>query len=305
MNPYLSLLIGVGCAGVGGDLFVRGSVGLARWAHVSTAIIGVTVAAFATSSPELSVAIGSALAKKPEISLGDVTGSNVFNIAFILGAALCISGFRASRSSTGRDFPMALVVPIVLGVLGWDGVLSQVDGAILISLFTAWLWSTVAAARRERSVASKGLKTHEIGEALLQTHFGLIFLIGSGHFIVSGARGIALAFGIPEFVIGATVVAAGTSMPELATTIVSKIRGHDDIGLGTVWGSNIFNGFFIVGVAAITCPIRMTDSAVGVALGFGLLTTALTFPKGEMIGRGRGVILLVIYGLYLAVVLRK
>jgi cation:H+ antiporter len=306
MNPYVSLLIGVVCAGIGGELFVRGLVGLARWARVSAGIIGTTVAAFATSSPETSVAIGSALVGRPEISLGDALGSNVVNIALILGLALSISGIASPRASVRRDFPVALLVPVAIGALGFDGTLSRADGVTLLAFFFCWLAVVVQAARRERSAAPDVLGEARHRRAIVESFGGFALLIGSGYFIVTGARGIAAAFGIPEFVIGATVVAVGTSIPELATTIISKLRGHDEIGLGTVLGSNIFNGLFIVGMAASICPIRVAMREAALALSFGILTTLLTFPRRDgLITRWRGWVLQALYVCYLIAVLRR
>jgi cation:H+ antiporter len=305
MSPYLALLLGVVCAGAGGELFVRGLVGLALWARVSAAIIGTTVAAFATSSPELSVAVGSALSGHPEISLGDVLGSNIVNVAFILAVTLCISGIISPCASVRRDFPVALLVPVAVGALGVDGRLSRTDGVALLVFFFVWLSTVVNAARQERSAAAVLGGTRR-GLATGQCLGGFLFLIGSGHFIVQGARGIAVAFGIPEFVIGATVVAVGTSMPELATTVISKLRGHDEVGLGTVLGSNIFNGLFIIGVAALICPIQVATRQVGWALGFGVVTTILTFPRRDgMIPRWRGLALLALYAAFVVAVLRR
>ncbi len=305
MNPYLSLLIGVVCAGVGGDLFVRGLIGIARWARISAAIIGTTIAAFATSSPELSVAIGAASSGRPEISLGDALGSNVVNVSLILAIALCISAIQSARSSVKRDFPVALSVPIIIGALGFDGSLSRLDGGILLVFFFGWLAFVIRQARQERSTAPAAGGEVHVGLVAAQSVAGMIFLIGSGYFIVHGARGIAVAFGVPEFVIGATVVAVGTSMPELATTVISKIRGHDDIGVGTILGSSIFNAFFIVGTAAVICPIPVERTPVGFALGFGLVTTLVTYPnRSGLIGRSRGVGLLVVYAIYIVLLLK-
>lgn len=306
MSPYLSLLIGVVCAGLGGELFVRGLVGLARWARISAGIIGASVAAFATSSPELSVAVGAALSARPEISLGDALGSNVVNVGLILAVALCISGIQSPLASLRRDFPVALLVPLALGALAFDGLISRADGICLLAFFFAWLAQVVQAGRRERGAAAAVLGEARHQWAIVQSIAGCCLLAGSGHFIVQGARGIALALGIPEFVIGATVVAAGTSAPELATAVIAKLRGHDEIGLGTVLGSNVFNGLFIVGVAAVICPIHASAREVRWALAFGVATTALTFPrKGGLIPRSRGVLLLALYFSYLTVILRN
>lgn len=305
MSPYVFLVVGVVCAGVGGELFVRGLVGLARWARVSAGIIATTVAAFATSSPELSVALGAAWSGRPEISLGDALGSNVVNVALILGVALCFSAMVTPRASVRRDFPVALLVPVSVGALGFDGRLSRADGVALLVFFFVWLSLVINAARQERSAAGVVLGETRHRRALADALGGLIFLVGSGHFIVHGARGIAVAFGVPEFVIGATVVAVGTSMPELATTVMSKLRGHDEIGLGTVLGSNVFNGLLIVGAAAVICPIRVNPGEVRWVLGFGVATTLLTFPRRDgLIPRWRGMVLLGFYAVYVIAMLR-
>lgn len=306
MNPYVSLLIGLACAGIGGELFVRGLVGLASWARVSAGIIGTTVAAFATSSPELSVAVGAALSGRPEISLGDALGSNIVNVALILALALCIAPIASPRASLRRDFPVALLVPVVVGSLGFDGRLSRGDGVALLAFFFAWLTMVIHAARKERSAAAAVLGENGHAQAFFQSIGGLVFLVGSGHFIVDGARGIALTFGIPEFVIGATVVAVGTSMPELATTLISKIRGHDEIGLGNVIGSNVFNGLFIIGTAAVICPIHVATREVGWVLGFGVVTMLMAFPRRDgLVPRWRGIALLALYAAFVGVVLRQ
>jgi len=306
MHDYLALTLGVVCAGVGGEAFIRGAVGIARSTRVSPAIIGATVAAFATSSPELAVGVRASLAGAPQISLGDVLGSNVVNVALILALALCISGIVTPRQSIKRDFPVAILVPIAIGLLSLDGWLSRLDGLLLFGGFAGWLIATVVDARQQRSSAEGGTPRRPIGLAIVLCAVGLAFLIGAGHFVVAGARGIARSYGVGEFVIGATVVAVGTSMPELATTIVAKLRGHDEVGLGTILGSNIFNGLLIVAVVAMICPIRIDWREVAVALVCGLLAVAFTFPVGSgLIRRRRGVLLLVLYGLYLAIILQK
>ena len=306
MNDYVALALGVACAGAGGELFVRGAVGLGHWARISPGIIGATVAAFATSSPELSIAITSAMAGRPQISLGDALGSNVVNVALILALALVISGIQSPRDSINRDFPVALLVPVITGVLFLDGELSRFDGFLMLSMFLAWLTAAVIEGRKQRSAAEKVLGEYRGWLALLSSIFGLVFLVAAGHYIVTGARGIAISFGIDEFIIGATIVAVGTSMPELATVVISKLRGHDEIGLGTILGSNIFNGLLIVAVAAIIYPISVSWREIAVALVFGLLAVIFTFPTRQgFIERRRGVLLLVLYAAYLAAILQR
>jgi cation:H+ antiporter len=306
MNDYVALALGVVCAGIGGELFVRGAVGLAHWARVSPGIIGATVAAFATSSPELAVSISAAVAGRPQISFGDALGSNVVNVALILAIALLISGIQSPRDSIKRDFPVALLVPVIIGVLFLDGVLSRIDGLLLLGILLAWLVAVTIEARKQRSAAEKVLGERRGWLATILSIVGLILLVAAGRLIVAGAKGIAISLGISEFVTGAIIVAVGTSVPELATTVVAKLRRHDEVGLGTILGSNIFNGLLIVPVAAIICPISVDWRKVAVALVFGLLAVVFTFPtRRGFIERRRGVLLLVLYAVYLAAILQR
>ncbi|NLH16280.1 MAG: calcium/sodium antiporter [Phycisphaerae bacterium] len=306
MNDYVLLILGVICAGIGGEIFIRGTVGIAQWARVSPAIIGVTVAAFATSSPELAVSFRSSLAGTPEISLGDVLGSNVENIALILALALCISGITVPRQSIKRDFPLALFVSIFIGILAADGMISRWDGLFLLTTFVIWLTFVIISGLQERQTAQPSAIKARIGRAVVLSLVGLAILIGAGFWIVTGAKGIAQALGMHEFVIGATIVAVGTSVPELATTILAKIRGYDEISLGTILGSNIFNALMIVATTSLICPIRVHFKEVAVALVFGFVTVACTFPFGSgFISRKRGMILLGIFVVYLFIILHR
>jgi len=304
MNDYVALLLGVMCAGIGGELFVRGVVGIALWARVSAGIVAATVAAFATSSPELSVAISSALAKNPQISLGDALGSNVINVALILSIPIIMTGIKSSADSVQRDFPFALFAPLLTAVLALDGELSRVDGGILLMAFLFWLGIVMLEVRRQRSAAEKVLGERRGWLAMALSLAGFVCLIAAGRLIVIGAKGIALSFGIDEFIIGATIVAVGTSIPELATSIISKIRGHDEVGLGTILGSNIFNGLFIIAVAAMIYPIKLSLHKVLPVLAFGLVTVLLIWPpRHGRIGRSRGVLLLALYAVYVIMVM--
>ena len=305
MQAYLSLLAGIVCAGFGGELFVRGAVGIARWLRISPGIVAVTVAAFATSSPELSVSVSAALAGAPQIGMGDALGSNVVNVSLILASALIISGIRCPRDSVRRDFPVALAVPLLTCVIVADGVVSSLEGVVMFTGFVAWLAAAVTeAARQRRRTPADGTPASHARTALAAVA-GLALLTMAGSLVVGGARGIALSYGLDEFVIGATIVAVGTSVPEIATTVVAKLRGHDEVGLGTILGSNVFNGLFIVPIAAMIHPIHFHPRDAFVALAFGAVAVALTLPlKDGRIGRLRGVLLLLLYSVYLASVLR-
>lgn len=305
MNDYLALALGIACAGLGGEFFIRGTVGLARWLRVSAGIIGVTVTAFATSSPELSVAISSALSGTPRIALGDALGSNVVNVALILGLALIAGRIRSQRRDVKRDYRAAVLSPLVIGVLAIDSVLSRVDGLLLLTAFTAWLIYVTVVARRQRSTADEVLGEQREWLALVYGAIGLGLLIVAGRFIVSGASGIAAALGIGSFIIGAVIVAFGTSVPELATVVISRIRGHDEIGLNTILGSNIFNGLLIIGVAATICPIAFARREVMTVLAFGIVTVGMTLPsRNGYVERWRGAMLLVLYGVFVFTTIR-
>ncbi|HSK70408.1 MAG TPA: sodium:calcium antiporter [Pyrinomonadaceae bacterium] len=306
MTDYLILLAGIAAAGIGGELFVRGAVGLAKWARIPAGIIGATIAAFATSSPELAVSISASLEGKPQIALGDALGSNVVNIALILGIALVISGIKTPRDSIKRDFPVAILAPFLTAILALDGEISRIDGVIMLAVFAAWLIATVFEVRKQRSAAQEILGEKRQWSAIVAIIFGLGALILAGQLVVTGAKGIALSFGLEEFVIGATVVAIGTSAPELATVVISKLRGHDEVGLGTILGSNIFNNFWIVSLAALVTPIsHLPLREVAVGLGFGAITVALTFPINGFIRRRRGVLLLILYAAYVLTILQQ
>lgn len=301
MNDYATLAVGIVSAGIGGELFVRGAVGLSRWARVSPAIIGATVAAFATSSPELSVSINAAIAGTPQLGLGDVLGSNVVNVALILGIALTISGIQCPRDSVRRDFPVALLVFVITGILILDGALSRFDGLLMLAMFSVWLVATLIEARKQRNNAKEAVGKRSGWTAVIVCVVGLAFLLAAGRLSVSGAKGVAGSYGLDEFIIGATIVAVGTSVPELATTIVAKLRSEDEVGLGTILGSNIFNGLFIVAIAAMIHPITIDQRETGVALAFGLLATALCFPTRKgFIKRWRGPLLLALYATFIA-----
>jgi cation:H+ antiporter len=296
MQSYVTLLAGIACAALGGEFFVRGAVGIARWARISPGIVAVTIAAFATSSPELSVSISAALAGTPEIALGDALGSNVVNVALILGVTLAIAPIRSPRDTVRRDFPVAVAVPLVTALLVYDGVLSRLEGAALFAGFVGWMTLAVREALRQRRASVDPAPPPQHWRMLLESGAGLGLLAVAGSLVVDGARGIALSYGLNEFVIGATVIAVGTSVPELATAVTAKLRGHDEVGLGTILGSNLFNGLFIVAVAAMIHPIVIETRQVFTVLAFGTVAVALTMPAPDgTIHRVRGALLLLLY----------
>ena len=299
----LALVAAILLAAIGGEAFLRGVLGFSAWLRLPKMLVATTLAAFATSSPELTVSSLAALAGKPEIGLGDALGSNVVNIALVLGIALMFGSLPARLEEIRRDMILALAVPPITFFLISDGVLSRADGAVLLCLFVFWLGMMVRQAlhhrRRQAEEApdAQGVKFWLIS---LYALLGLGSLLMAGKLFVSGASGIALAMGMSPYVIGATLVAYGTSLPELVTTLLSRWRGHDEIGLGTVLGSNLFNGLAIVGLAASIYPIAVPLSSVYLGLGVGVLSLLLILPRKGRISRRRGALLLALYAAFAA-----
>jgi cation:H+ antiporter len=194
----------------------------------------------------LTVAVNAGIAGSPQIALGDALGSNIVNITLILGIVLTISGIKAPRDTIRRDFTVALLVPVITGILLFDGLLSRFDVFLMITLFVFWLFAAFNEAKKQRRGSTEISGENKKWSAILLAVAGLICLVSAGKLIISGATGMALAFGMDTFLIGATVVALGTSMPELASSLIAKFRGHDEVGLGTILGSNIFNGLLII-----------------------------------------------------------
>jgi cation:H+ antiporter len=297
MNESVWQLIGgVVCAFLGGELFLRGVVGLSDWMRIPKAVTAATLAAFATSSPEISVAVTAALEGKSPIALGDALGSNIVNVALVLGLVLCIGPLGFEWRPNRREFVFALVVPFVLGMSLLDGRFAQWEAIVCLVLFAVWLGLVVRDAVRQRADITTTVTPQRGVIAALLGAVGLVFLVLSGRLIVSGATGVGTTIGLDPFLIGVTVVAFGTSAPELATAVVAKVRGHDEVGVGTILGSNIFNCLFIVGLAGLIGPFEEPLAHVLPSLLLGVVAVACLTPgRGPSLGRGRGLILLALY----------
>ncbi|SOD41512.1 calcium/sodium antiporter [Nitrosovibrio sp. Nv4] len=306
-TDLLALLAAIPLAALGGEFFLKGVLGVASLWRLPKLLVATSLAAFATSSPELTVSTMAAIAGRPEIGLGDALGSNVVNIALILGLALLFGTLPAHLNELRRDFIFALAVPILLLVLAADGTLSRIEGAFLLMLFAFWLVLIAKQATKHRRDTTKadtespGKPTH----AWLFLLVGLTCLLLAGHLFVTGASGIAAALGMHNYVIGATVVAIGTSLPELVTTLLSRWRGHANLGLGILLGSNLFNGLAIVGIAAVIHPIQAPPREVSVALVVGVLSVLLILPRNGVISRQRGFCLLAAYMAYVVATLTR
>lgn len=300
----LALVLGIAVAAFGGERFVRGTVGLATVARIPAGIVGATVAAFATSSPELSVSVIAALDGDPAIALGDATGSSLVNLGVVLGLTVVLVPVTARWADIRRDLPAAFVATGLLALLAADGRVTRADAGVLLVVFACWLVWAALDARRERSAVGEALGDATARAALVDTGLGLLALVVAGQLVVAGAKGVGELLGWDDFVVGAVLVAVGTSTPELVTALVAVRRGHADVGVGALLGSNVFNGLFIVGTAGLIAPIPVAWDEVSLALGFALLATAAAVPdRGGVLRRGRGFVLLAIYTTYLVMLL--
>jgi len=301
-TDFLTLLAAIPLAALGGSAFLRGVLGVAAWLRLPRALVATTLAAFATSSPELTVSSLAALSGRPEIGLGGALGSNVVNIGLILGGALLFGALVVRWAEWRRDFVLALSVPVLTLLLALDGTLSRAEGALLLTLFALWLTLVArqAIAHRRESMTADSAPGRP-GRAWLFLLSGLAGLLLAGRLFVTGASGFAEALGVHPYLIGVTVVAIGTSLPELVTVLLSRLRGHDDVGLGTLLGSNLFNGLAIVGVAATIHPIQAPPGQVVAALAFGVLMLLLMLPHSGALSRQRGLALLAAYAVFIVV----
>ena len=296
MYPVLEFLGGVICAVVGGELFLRGVLGVSGWLRIPKAVTAATLAAFATSSPEISVAINSAIAGEPQIALGDALGSNVVNIGLVLGVLIVMGPISFIWALYRREFMTALAAPVILCLLLADGDFSRMDAIICLAVFCGWFFWVL----RDALQARDGIEATSTGrQALIAVVFGVVglfTLVLSGKLIVAGGTALGEMLGVSPFLIGVTIVAFGTSSPELATAVVSKLRGHDEVGIGTVLGSNVFNCLFIIGLAGAIHPFTQSVVAVLPSVIFGILTVLALVPiKGAVLGRNRGLVLLALY----------
>lgn len=299
MIDLLLFAAGCLCAAIGGELFVHGLVGIANLGRLPKGVVAATFGAFATSSPELIVGITAATNGVPEISFGDAMGSNIVNIALVLAIPTLLLGLNVTREATFRDLPFALALFPIVALTVTDGRIGRDEALLLLLVFAVWLAVVVLWALRNRSNdVEPGMNGFFIAATSV---VGLLMLFLAGQLIVSGATGIATAAGLPTFVIGATVVALGTSVPELATVSISSLRGHHDVGLQTILGSNIFNSLFIVPTAALIAPISVGWSTAMPTLAVGFAATLLTVPLFRLhLGRWRGGLLIAAYVAYVA-----
>lgn len=268
--PIVAVLLGLGVLVWSADKFVDGAVGVARFCGMSTLLIGMVVVGFGTSAPEMVVSALSAMQNAPELALGNAYGSNIANIALILGMTAIISPVIVVRKALFRDLPILMVVTALSFILMMNGSVSRSDGIILLAVFALVMGVNIAGEMRRKSKAgaaeaegSEGSSEKlSLGKSLFWLLLGLVLLVASSRALVWGAVEIARALGVSDLLIGLTIVAVGTSLPELASSIVAARKGEDDLAFGNIIGSNLFNTLLVVGIAAIIAPMNSYEPAV-------------------------------------------
>jgi cation:H+ antiporter len=288
----LALLLG------GGESLVRGGVALATRLRLPMAVVGAVVLGFGTSTPELLTSLSAALAGAPGIAIGNVLGSNIANILLILGLAAVIAPVPAAAAGPEDRAWLAVATMLGLAVIGFGAIVGRVEGLILLAALGVYIWRALARDDAMEAVpAGRGMGAGRIAVFLVG---GLATLIAGAWLLVEGATGIARALGLSETVIGLTVVAVGTSLPELATSVIAARRGEAGLALGNILGSNVFNILAILGLTAALVPIPVPSALSGVDLVAvaGSAALLLVLLATGRIGRGAGAGFLLIYAGY-------
>lgn len=310
------VLVGFLLLVVGGEFLVRSSVGLSFKLNLSKMVIGLTVVSFATSAPELLVSLQAAYKGLEDVAMGNVIGSNVANIGLVLGLTAIISSLTVDRDFYRFNWPVMMLFSVALYfLLANDGMLTQLEGVGLVLSLFVYLFFLLKRARKQRVIDD----ADGIDDGLAQTSYFKIFVwlaIGGAalyfgsEFLVKGATQLAMSIGISDYVISVTVIAIGTSVPELAASIIAALKKEKAISLGNLIGSNIFNIASVLGLTAIVKPIRnidpiILDSSIFWMIGFaGILLPLAFIPKRLEISRYKGIILFVAYIIFLGLVLR-
>lgn len=298
------------------DLFIAGAAAIASNMGLSPIIIGLTIVSIGTSAPEILISITAALSDAGELAIGNAIGSNIANIGLVLGATLILAPMTVKPSCMRRELPTLLMVTLGTALLILDGVLSRVDGLIMLGALTVIMIQIVRSEEADpellQEVSSIAAAPLGVGKAWLKFSVGLLLLVASSRLLVWGATGVAEQLGVSQLVIGLTVVAIGTSLPELAATIAGALRGHTDIAVGNIIGSNLFNLLAVMAIPGLVAPEvlepmvlyrdYLTMTAMTVLLAAAIFLSRARRKSGAggdaYLGRSVGVLLLSVYALY-------
>ncbi len=309
---YLELLGGLILLLASGEALVKGAVGIARRFNLSPLVIGMTIVAFGTSAPELLVCLQAALSGHPDLAVGNVIASNIANLGLVLGLTALIFPIPVNRNSLRIDWPMMMITLVVFYIFAWDGTLDMIEGVI----FVVWLlvfmfWLIRKSGKTEAALAEEEIKNERMGSVyrnllfLGLSCFGLI--VGADYFL-SGATQIAINFQVPDRIIAVTIVALGTSLPEVITSVVAAYRKHTDIAIGNLVGSCIYNLLGILGVTAIVKSIAINPTMMNIDYWWMIGVSVAMFPIMiifKKFNRLSGIFFLSIYVVYILFVLIK
>jgi len=303
---YLLLVVGFIILLLSGDFLVKGGVALAAYFRISTLVVGVTVVSFGTSAPELFVSLDAALSGSPDISIGNVIGSNISNIALVLGLTALLLPLPVRRNSIVFDWPMMMGASLLFFVFALNGKIQTVEGIIFLCLLALFMFLTIRRSRKNIAEDDDIPKSkYSIGASLLMitlASFGLYF---GANMLVDSAKTIAYDFGISERIVALTIVAFGTSVPELATSVIAAFKKQTDISVGNIVGSNIFNILGVLGVTSIVKTINVSADMISFDLICMLVISFLLFLlilpiNNSVLRRWKGGVLLLSYCIYIS-----
>ena len=310
LTQFLIFIISLVILIFSGDLLVKGASRIALQIHLSPLVVGLTIVAFGTSAPELFISINSAVTGSPDIAMGNVIGSNICNLALVLGTASMISPMSIQSTSLKIDWPVAMGGSLLLYLFILDGLLQTVEGVVFLIALVLYLYFIIKKSRKdnkaikevEKELPVAGTEKKMIWKDILFILLGCVGLYYGSDWFVEAAKFLAKGFGVSERVIGLSVVALGTSVPELVTAGVASIKKETDIALGNLIGSNIFNIFSILGITSIIKNILVSELIVSKDIMWMLAITLLVLPMmitSKLIARIEGFFLLVIYVYYI------
>ena len=289
----------------GADLFVDGSASIARRLLIPNIIIGLTLVAFGTSAPEAAVSIKASIDGANGIALGNVVGSNLFNLMFILGITAIIKPVSIHVNSLKKELPFMLLVTLMILFLAFEGngdlVFSRYDGFVMLLMFGMYLYSMLAIMKKDDQNIEVDYKEVSLFKSIGLSALGILMIILGADWTVKGAVWMAELFGVSDLIIGLTIIAAGTSLPELVTSIVAAKKGESDIAIGNIIGSNIFNILFVLGASSTVEPISFTKDGVMdmvILLGVSVFGFILMFT-GKSVNRKEGITLMLLYIIYI------
>lgn len=289
----------------GADWFVDGAAGIAAKFKIPQIVIGLTIVAMGTSAPEAAVSITSALKGNAGITIGNIVGSNILNVLIILGLSAVVTPLAVTKSTIKVDIPVMIAITGILLWMGYDGTVTLLEGIILLLIFASYIGYLMYVAFKDRKQNTEEAEEISVLKALIWTVVGLVLIVWGSDVTVDAATKIAKILGLSERFIGLTIVALGTSLPELFTSVMAARKGNADIAIGNIVGSNIFNILFVVGLSALVIPVPFLegfrfDMLVSLAAAVLLFLCVL---KNQKLNRWAGVLMLVSYAAYFAVIL--